>query len=131
MGLLPSTNESFNLASPSNNYFALLPFTKTTDSFDAKLDYNITDKDRLTGRFSFSRPVIFQAPLFGNAGGAAQGAFEGTGTQKTYVSRHQLRPHHFTDPGGRGAAGGLALSQRGAADRLRLQRRRRTWVSPA
>ena len=86
MGLLPSTNESFNLASPSNNYFALLPFTKTTDSFDAKLDYNITDKDRLTGRFSFSRPVIFQAPLFGNAGGAAQGAFEGTGTQKTYVS---------------------------------------------
>ena len=86
MGLLPSTNESYKIASPSNNYFALLPFTKTTDSFDTKIDYNITDKDRLTGRFSFSRPVIFQAPLFGNAGGAAQGAFEGTGTQKTYVS---------------------------------------------
>ena len=84
--LLPPTNETFNIAKPSNNYFALLPFTKTTDSFDTKLDYNITVKDRLTGRFSFSRPVIFQAPLFGNAGGAAQGAFEGTGTQKTYVS---------------------------------------------
>jgi hypothetical protein len=86
LGMLPSTNESYSIGSPSNNYFALLPFTKTTDSFDTKLDYNITDKDRLTGRFSFSRPVIFQAPLFGNAGGDAQGAFEGTGTQKTYVS---------------------------------------------
>ena len=32
----------------------------------------------------FARPVIYQAPIFGDAGGPAQGAFEGTGTQKTY-----------------------------------------------
>ena len=82
---MPGTNESFNIASPSNNYFALLPYQKTTDSFDVKLDYNITDKDRLSGRFSFSRPVVFQAPLFGTAGGPGPGgAFMGTGTQKTY-----------------------------------------------
>jgi Carboxypeptidase regulatory-like domain len=87
MGLLPGTNETYKLASPSNNYFGLLPYTKTTDSFDTKLDYNISDKDRLTGRFSFSKPVIFQQPLFGSIGGGpAQGAFEGTGTQKTYVA---------------------------------------------
>lgn len=87
LNLLAPTNEAYNIASPSNNYFALLPYTKTTDSFDVKVDYNITDKDRLTGRFSFSRPVIFQAPLFGLAGGDGPGgAFMGTGFQNTYVS---------------------------------------------
>ncbi len=87
MGLVPGTNESFNIANPSNNYFALLPYQRTTDSFDVKIDDNITDKDRLSGRFSFSRPVIFQAPLFGTAGGPGPGgAFMGTGTQKTYVA---------------------------------------------
>jgi hypothetical protein len=85
LALVPPTNETFNAASPSNNYFAALPFTKTTDSFDTKLDFNITDKDRLSGRMSFQRPVIFQAPIFGIAGGGnANGAFEGTGVQKTY-----------------------------------------------
>jgi hypothetical protein len=85
LALLPGTNEAFNAASPNNNYFAALPFTKTTDSFDTKVDFNITDKDRLAGRMSFQRPVIFQAPIFGSAGGGdANGAFQGTGVQKTY-----------------------------------------------
>ena len=36
-------------------------------------------------RFSFARPVVFQAPVFGvTAGGPAQGSFEGTGIQRTY-----------------------------------------------
>jgi hypothetical protein len=87
MSLLPATNQSYKLSSPSNDYFALLPFQRTVDSFDVKLDYNLTDKDRLTGRFSYSRPVVYQAPLFGLAGGPGPGgAFMGTGTQKTYVS---------------------------------------------
>src|SRR5580658_1711697 len=74
------------IAAPTNNYFAQLPFTKDTDFLDTKIDYNISDKDRLSGRFSFQRPVIFQAPIFGMAGGDANGAFEGTGVQKTYSS---------------------------------------------
>jgi len=86
LALLPGTNQNFNLASPSNNYFAALPYTKTSDSVDGKVDFNLSDKDRLSGRFSFSRPVVFQAPLFGQAGGPGPGgAFMGTGTQKTYV----------------------------------------------
>ena len=85
LGLVPAPNQSFKESAPSNNYFAALPFQKTTDSLDGKMDFNITDKDRLSGRFSFARPVIFQAPIFGIAGGGnANGAFEGTGTQKTY-----------------------------------------------
>jgi hypothetical protein len=87
LSLLAPTNQTYKLSSPSNNYFALLPFTRTVDSFDVKLDYNLTDKDRLTGRFSYSYPVVYQAPLFGMAGGDGPGgAFMGTGTQKTYVS---------------------------------------------
>jgi hypothetical protein len=85
LGLVPQPNQSFNVAAPTNNYYALLPFSKTEDSVDAKVDYSITDQDRLTGRFSFQRPVVFQAPLFGPAGGdGPSSAFMGTGIQKTY-----------------------------------------------
>jgi hypothetical protein len=43
------------------------------------IDDNLSDKDRLSGRFSFSRPVVFQAPLVGMAGGDGPGtAFMGT-----------------------------------------------------
>ena len=83
MALLPAPNTASS--SGSNNYFALLPFHKDTTSFDAKLDYNLTEKDRISGRMSFARPVVFQAPVFGAiAGGPAQGNFEGTGIQRTY-----------------------------------------------
>jgi hypothetical protein len=68
----------------ANNYFALLAFHKDTDFVDAKVDANLTDKDRLSGRFSFQRPTVFQAPIFGAAGGPAQGNFEGSGYQNTY-----------------------------------------------
>ena len=78
-------NQAINNNSPSNNYFALLPYTKDTDSFDYKMDWNKGDKDRISGRFSYARPVVFQAPIFGaEAGGFAQGAFQGTSVQKTY-----------------------------------------------
>ncbi len=100
--LVPLPNEAFNQAAPSNNYYAALPFTKTTDSADYKMDYNISDKDRLSGRFSFARPVIFQAPIYGSAGGGpANGAFEGTGTQKTYSTGlnydHVFSPTFLTE----------------------------------
>jgi hypothetical protein len=85
LGLVAQPNQTFNVANPSNNYYAVLPFSKTQDSVDAKIDYSISDRDRLTGRFSFQKPVVFQAPLFGMAGGDGPGtAFMGTGTQKTY-----------------------------------------------
>ncbi|HEX4231673.1 MAG TPA: carboxypeptidase regulatory-like domain-containing protein [Bryobacteraceae bacterium] len=86
LGLIPGPNEPYSTLAPSNNYFALLPFTKDTDFTDGKVDYTVGDKDHLSGRFSFQRPVVYQAPIFGNAGGDANGAFEGTGVQKTYSS---------------------------------------------
>jgi hypothetical protein len=98
LALLPPTNQTFNEANPTNNYFGLLPFTKTTDSLDSKMDWNLNDRNRLSGRFSFSRPVVFQAPLFGLAGGGPGpgGAFMGTGTQKTYSAG--LNYNHVFSP---------------------------------
>jgi hypothetical protein len=87
LALVPNPNQNLNnTAAPANNYFALLPFTKDSNLADGKVDYSISDKDRLSGRFSFQRPVVYQAPIFGPAGGDANGAFEGTGIQKTYSS---------------------------------------------
>jgi len=80
LALLPSPTAAGN----TNNYFALLAFHKDTNFFDGKVDANLTDRDRLSGRISYQRPAIFQAPIFGIAGGPAQGNFEGSGLQDTY-----------------------------------------------
>jgi len=80
LAFLPNPTSAGN----ANNYFATLPYHKDTDFFDGKVDANLTDKDRLSARFSYQRPSTFQAPIFGIAGGPAQGNFEGTGIQNTY-----------------------------------------------
>ncbi len=85
MAFLPAPNQAST--SGSNNYFSLLPFHKDTWSYDGKVDYNISDQDRISVRMSYARPEIFQAPVFGAvAGGPAAGNFEGTGIQNTYSS---------------------------------------------
>jgi len=80
LAFIPTPTKAGN----SNNYFALLPFHKDTDFVDGKVDANLTEKDRLSGRFSYERPSVFQAPIFGLGGGPAQGNFEGSGVQNTY-----------------------------------------------
>ncbi len=84
--LLPAPNQNTtNIAGPSNNYFAVLPFRKTADTYDVKIDYQMTPSDHLSGRYSYQKVDVFQAPVFGSqAGGPAQGAFQGTGVQKSY-----------------------------------------------
>jgi outer membrane receptor protein involved in Fe transport len=84
LAYLPATNEAYNPLTQTNDYFALLPAVKTNNQIDSDVDYTLSDKDRLRFRFSFSRPQIYQASEFGDAGGPAQGNFQGTGTQKTY-----------------------------------------------
>ena len=74
-----------SLSNPSNNYTTNLPFTKTTDSFDTKIDFAPTSQDHLSGRYSFQRVVTFQQAAFGSfLGGPQGGGFEGTGNQKSY-----------------------------------------------
>ena len=102
LSLLPAPNEAFKESSPANNYYGAPPFTKTTNSFDTKLDYDIDEKDRLSARLSFSWPIVYQAPLFGpELGGDANGTFQGTGSQKTYSSglnyNHVFSPTFLTE----------------------------------
>lgn len=81
----PNANLSTSATSPSNNYSINLPFQKTTERYDIKIDYQITSKDHLSGRYNRQNIDVFQAPAFGSPGGGpAQGAFAGNGTQGTY-----------------------------------------------
>jgi hypothetical protein len=81
----PNANLGTNTTSPSNNYSITLPFRKTTTRYDIKIDYQLTPKDHISGRYNRQNIETFQAPAFGPAGGgAAQGAFAGTGKQGTY-----------------------------------------------
>ncbi len=81
----PNTNIATSTTSPTNNYSINLPFQKTTYRYDIKVDYQLTPKDHLSGRYNDQHVTVFQAPAFGAAGGGpAQGGFAGTGTQGTY-----------------------------------------------
>jgi hypothetical protein len=98
----PNQNQA-NLASPQNNFFINLPFTKTTDSFDTKIDFVLNERNHFSGRYSFQRVVTFQAPAFGAflGGPAGGGGFQGTGNQKSYSVGvnydHVFSPTLFTE----------------------------------
>jgi hypothetical protein len=63
-----------------NNYLKAQTREKTTDGFDAKVNYTLNQKDQMSYRISYMRPVVFDPGLFGKYGGAANGGFAGTGT---------------------------------------------------
>jgi Carboxypeptidase regulatory-like domain len=76
-----------NLPGLTNNYFVTSPFYRNTDQFDVKVDHNQTDSDRFSIRYSFSRPVTFDAAVYGIYGGprgTGGAGFEGTGVQGTH-----------------------------------------------
>ncbi len=70
----------------SNDYSSPnLSFQKNTNRYDAKIDWQITSKDHLSYRYEREDVTIFQAPMWGAAGGGpANGYFEGTGVQHVY-----------------------------------------------
>jgi hypothetical protein len=63
-----------------NNYQKAQVREKTTDGFDAKVNHTVSQKDQMSYRVSFMRPVVFDPGLFGEYGGPANGGFAGTGT---------------------------------------------------
>ena len=122
LSYLPPTNENFSPTAQTNDYFALLAAQKTTDQVDSKVDWTLTDRDRLSGRFSFQRPVIFQAPSLATQEGRPRALLKASGTQKTYSRRPQLQPHDIPYASYRGARGRRALPQRGIFLGLRPER---------
>lgn len=95
---LPRPNQNLGtVASPSNNFGARLPFTKTTNSYDIKADYTVTQHDHLSGRFSWQRSNLTQAPAYGNfLGGPQGGGFQGIGVQTAYSTGLNLE-HSFSN----------------------------------
>ncbi|WP_031497785.1 carboxypeptidase regulatory-like domain-containing protein [Bryobacter aggregatus] len=70
-------------AGTANNFSGGTTRSKDTDSMDAKVDHNFGANDRISVRFSFQKPSLIDPPIFGLAGGPANGGFGGTGVQKT------------------------------------------------
>jgi outer membrane receptor protein involved in Fe transport len=80
LALLPMPN----LPGYSANFTENTHFIKDTHSYDVKVDHNISERDRLSGRYSFSGANLYQQPEFGAAGGPIGGGFQGTGVQNAY-----------------------------------------------
>lgn len=98
-GKLDSTKA---LSAPTNNYTTNLPFTKSSNSYDVKIDYTPSERNHISGRFSYQNNAIYQAPAFGSYFGGPQGSgFEARGTQNTYSTGgnwdHVFSPKFFTE----------------------------------
>jgi len=91
-----------SLLTPANNYTTILPFTKSTNSWDTKIDYAMNERNHVSGRFSWQRVNTFQAPTFGAfLGGPFGGGFQGVGAQTSYSTGvnydHVFSPTLFTE----------------------------------
>ncbi len=82
MKFIPLPNVAAALG--QNNFAQAQTREKTTDGFDAKVNYTLNQRDQMTARLSFMRPVVFDPGLFGQYGGPANGGFAGTGTNTSY-----------------------------------------------
>lgn len=85
----------------TNNYQKNTLFNTDTKTFDVTVDQRIAGKDLFTGRYSWQRTNTYQQPVFGDAGGPAASAFEGTGVNRVYDTAleytHIISPTLFTE----------------------------------
>ena len=70
-----------------NNFQKAQVREKTTDAFDTKVNYTLSDKNQMSYRLSFQRPVVFDPGPYGEFGGPANDGFAGTGTNKASARR--------------------------------------------
>ena len=79
LGFIPEPNvEGATLG--QNNFQKAQVREKTTDAFDTKINYTLSDKNQLSYRISFQRPVVFDPGPYNEYGGPANDGFAGTGT---------------------------------------------------
>lgn len=96
-------NSTKPLSNPANNYTQTLPFSKKANSFDTKIDFTPSEKNHLSGRYSFQRTNTFQASSFGAflGGPGGGGGFEAVGIQTAYSTGgnydHIFSPTFFTE----------------------------------
>ncbi len=73
-----------NISAPLGQINYELPYQrkKTTDAFDVKLNHQLSDRNAVSGRFSYQRPEISDPGIYGKYGGGGKD-FAGTGTNIT------------------------------------------------
>lgn len=85
IGFIPAPNIA-GAPLGQNNFQQAQTRERTTDGFDVKINQTLTQRDQLSYRFSFMRPVVFDPGLYGQYGGPANGGFAGTGTNTSTSS---------------------------------------------
>jgi carboxypeptidase family protein len=84
----------------TNNYASSTSRSKDVNSFDVKVDQQQTEKDRISARYSFQRPVVTDPGRFGIAGGGGKG-FAATGVNRTQSAginyTHVFSPTFITE----------------------------------
>ncbi len=85
----PNANQSASgVLKYQNNLNTSSLFTQNTPFIDTKIDRFFHNNDHLSGRFSFEKPTLNQAGLFGVVGGPISGGgiggAEGYGNEKIY-----------------------------------------------
>jgi hypothetical protein len=68
----------------SSNYTGVTHFTRDSNSFDVKGDESLRGEDHLSLRYSYQRVKQVQQPIFGMAGGPANGGSNAYGIQTAY-----------------------------------------------
>jgi len=69
-----------------NNFIVNTVRARETHSFDAKINYQLSEKNQFAMRFSFQRPEIFDPGSYGVYGGPANDGFAGSGFQNVISS---------------------------------------------
>lgn len=85
LGFLPGPNIA-GTSLGQNNFVVNTVRERKTHSMDAKVNYNLNDKNAFAVRFSYQQPKIFDPGSYGIYGGPANGGFAGGGTQDVISS---------------------------------------------
>src|SRR5438093_12491 len=80
----------------TNNFERATTRVKDTDSFDTKVDHQISNSDSFFVRYSFQRPKVFDPGLYGIYGGPKGDGFAGTGINRTQAGGFNYT--HIFDP---------------------------------
>lgn len=87
LNLIPTPNQNTGaLSNPVNNFYAAPPFRKSSNTFDGKVDYQLSEIDHLSWRYSQQISDVYQAPTFSAlAGGPGNSTgFSANGHQNAY-----------------------------------------------
>jgi hypothetical protein len=74
---------------PANNFAVLRDGKENTQKFDAKMDYNLSGKDTLMGRFSYLRQDIYRDAIF-------EGIADGVGNQGAQFNENKSLALNWT-----------------------------------